>query len=277
MQGRFVQIDPLGFAGADLGKPQSFNMYPYAANDPLNITDPLGLVGQEIAGNCTHDIVITPEGTRDLGRTCDFDENDGYEGNLGWGTGSVFGLGDRPRDRRDAGPSEGGMSLQEAIYRGLGGRGDFVPAPRPFTDLDMIVMGGLGIHGLVGGLGFAGLAAGGSGTLALPQIPQLARIQLSKIAGNAFEESIAQTFRMLGLGARTQVTYRTALGTRYADVVVSHQGVDLFIIEAKLGASRYTAMQTAKDALIYFQRGLPTILKRSGAAPEFNPAVGIRP
>lgn len=42
-QGRFMQPDPLGIAAASLANPQSLNMYSYVGNDPVNVTDPLGL------------------------------------------------------------------------------------------------------------------------------------------------------------------------------------------------------------------------------------------
>jgi len=58
-RGRFVQSDPLGsgyggqspkaLASADQGKPQSLNRYSYVENDPVNFTDPTGLL---IPVNC---------------------------------------------------------------------------------------------------------------------------------------------------------------------------------------------------------------------------------
>lgn len=57
---------------------------------------------------------------------------------------------------------------------------------------------------------------------------------------------------------------------RYADVVVSHHGVRLYAIEAKLGMSRYYPKQQANDALIWLGHGLPTFMKRSGSVPEIN-------
>ena len=45
MQGRFTSPDP--FAGsATIGNPQTFNRYNYVGNNPVNATDPLGLVSQ---------------------------------------------------------------------------------------------------------------------------------------------------------------------------------------------------------------------------------------
>ncbi|HJP91178.1 MAG TPA: RHS repeat-associated core domain-containing protein [Pyrinomonadaceae bacterium] len=42
-QGRFTQVDPAGMKATDLQSPQTFNLYVYCANDPVNHTDPSGL------------------------------------------------------------------------------------------------------------------------------------------------------------------------------------------------------------------------------------------
>ncbi|SRR5713226_1725089 len=42
-QGRFTTADPLG-ASMTMGNPQSFNRYSYVVNNPVNLTDPTGLV-----------------------------------------------------------------------------------------------------------------------------------------------------------------------------------------------------------------------------------------
>ena len=43
---RFMQPDPLGLGAADLSNPQSLNLYSYVENDPVNYTDPTGLLIQ---------------------------------------------------------------------------------------------------------------------------------------------------------------------------------------------------------------------------------------
>ena len=43
-QARFLQPDPLGVGAANPAKPQSFNRYSYVDNDPVNFTDPEGLI-----------------------------------------------------------------------------------------------------------------------------------------------------------------------------------------------------------------------------------------
>lgn len=43
MQGRFTQVDPIGAGATDIEEPQSWNMYGYCGNDPVNHADPEGL------------------------------------------------------------------------------------------------------------------------------------------------------------------------------------------------------------------------------------------
>jgi RHS repeat-associated protein len=43
-QGRFISVDPFG-ASASIADPQSFNRYAYVSNDPINLSDPNGLMG----------------------------------------------------------------------------------------------------------------------------------------------------------------------------------------------------------------------------------------
>ena len=42
-QGRFTQVDPIGFEAVDPLDPQTLNMYAYCVNDPINAVDPDGL------------------------------------------------------------------------------------------------------------------------------------------------------------------------------------------------------------------------------------------
>ncbi|HKR12576.1 MAG TPA: RHS repeat-associated core domain-containing protein [Pyrinomonadaceae bacterium] len=42
-QGRFTQVDPIGFGASELSDPQTLNLYAYCANDPINAIDPDGL------------------------------------------------------------------------------------------------------------------------------------------------------------------------------------------------------------------------------------------
>jgi RHS repeat-associated protein len=47
-QGRFTQVDPLEMAAIVAGDPQSYNLYSYVRNDPINFTDPSGLDGEPL-------------------------------------------------------------------------------------------------------------------------------------------------------------------------------------------------------------------------------------
>jgi RHS repeat-associated protein len=42
-QGRFTQVDPIGMSAASIDNPQTFNLYAYCANDPINNVDSDGL------------------------------------------------------------------------------------------------------------------------------------------------------------------------------------------------------------------------------------------
>jgi RHS repeat-associated protein len=43
-RGRFMQPDPIGLASSESGYPLSLNLYSYVNNDPVNYTDPTGLL-----------------------------------------------------------------------------------------------------------------------------------------------------------------------------------------------------------------------------------------
>ena len=44
-QSRFTQVDPIGMASADIGNPQSMNLFAYVENNPVDFIDPSGLDG----------------------------------------------------------------------------------------------------------------------------------------------------------------------------------------------------------------------------------------
>lgn len=134
-QGRFTEADPLGIGASDLRDPQSLNLYTYVGNDPINAVDPSGLI------TCSGDFVLDSRGLRQEGGTkCGGSTPDTY-----WTGAGPFGL---PMNGGSFTGAGGGgsqtsrpMSLQETIYRGIGGQGTFVAGPRPTTDVDRALIG----------------------------------------------------------------------------------------------------------------------------------------
>lgn len=55
--GRFLQPDPLGPAAFQTLNPQSLNLYTYCSNDPINYTDPVGLM-YCVFGDCSDEEVL---------------------------------------------------------------------------------------------------------------------------------------------------------------------------------------------------------------------------
>jgi RHS repeat-associated protein len=58
LQGRFMQVDPLGVGASQIANPQSLNPYVYVANDPINRTDPTGLMWRPAAGGSETGIMV---------------------------------------------------------------------------------------------------------------------------------------------------------------------------------------------------------------------------
>jgi len=66
-QARFLQPDPLGVGAANLAKPQSFNRYSYALNDPINLVDPRGLLAMGVCPAQFSAADCYPEGLGTIG------------------------------------------------------------------------------------------------------------------------------------------------------------------------------------------------------------------
>ncbi len=87
-QSRFTQVDPIGMAAAEIGNPQSFNMYAYVENNPIDFVDPRGLDEEEpflIIEEWTHR--ITGGGSRGSGGGASRDNDNGRSRSIGRGGG----------------------------------------------------------------------------------------------------------------------------------------------------------------------------------------------
>jgi len=99
-RGRFMQPDPLGLGAADLSDPQSLNRYSYVGNDPVNFTDPLGLMCYarfEVTTTYSDGKVIA-EHWDFIGIFCDGGGSGGYYQPIGGGGGGGIGGGGGQQD-----------------------------------------------------------------------------------------------------------------------------------------------------------------------------------
>ena len=70
-QGRFTQPDPIGMASVDLTDPQTLNLYTYARNNPVDLTDPTGLITIGIL-SCVR-VCVEYDGKEDCEYQCDWE------------------------------------------------------------------------------------------------------------------------------------------------------------------------------------------------------------
>jgi len=68
-QGRFTTPDPFGDVIADPTNPQSWNLYAYVRNNPLNLVDPSGYFCAHLNGTGDAISASTPTRTRGTVRT----------------------------------------------------------------------------------------------------------------------------------------------------------------------------------------------------------------
>ncbi|MDL9998314.1 RHS repeat-associated core domain-containing protein [Variovorax sp. J22P240] len=66
-QGRFIQVDPLAKGAYRFADPQSLNLYAYVRNDPINASDPNGLLCYEVQKSNFEAHVKDPDTGADLG------------------------------------------------------------------------------------------------------------------------------------------------------------------------------------------------------------------
>ena len=75
------------------------------------------------------------------------------------------------------------------------------------------------------------------------------------MAGDAFRDELASSLEQAGYGVRKEVYKKTFFGKRFIDIEISKDGTVLGGIEAKVGGSRYTASQRAKDMWLQMMEG----------------------
>ncbi len=116
-QGRFMQPDPIGAASSDPSSPQSWNLYSYVGNDPVNFADPSGLAQME-GGGC---YTVGPEGQK---TTMCPGSSGGFEPVSTEEEVVVIGKrGPRPGRPPPGGGGEGGPKGDRGVGRGPGGGG----------------------------------------------------------------------------------------------------------------------------------------------------------
>lgn len=89
-------------------------------------------------------------------------------------------------------------------------------------------------------------------TAAAPAVRR-ASVTANRAAGNHYRDQLAGHFRAHGYQVRTEVYKRTPFGRRYIDIEVSRAGRVLGGIETKVGRSRYTPAQRAKDRYLWLR------------------------
>nr|WP_246623864.1 hypothetical protein [Sphingomonas colocasiae] len=115
------------------------------------------------------------------------------------------------------------------------------------------------------GMGLSGLrslnALRAQALAAETAVPQ---VTANRLAGNAFRDEIAAALRAEGRGVQTEVYKKTPFGARYMDIEVSDVpgGTVLGGIETKLGNSRYTPSQRAKDMFLKMRENYPVNVVR---------------
>lgn len=186
--GRFLEPDPLGVTGIQIGQPQGNNAYSYVMGDPINLHDPTGL----ICFDEPHGAVVQP---------MDFDPSTGTLTESGpraeyWWTERTcipvpdpdeFARGSRsPRDDRRRGIDQDnrGAELARALFTG---------PPRPTTWLDLLFIGYLaGTLALITG-GVVGIS--GATTLGISPYAGLSADAINvQVIGTAQRALIKQFF-----------------------------------------------------------------------------------
>ncbi|WP_309665641.1 RHS repeat-associated core domain-containing protein [Tabrizicola sp.] len=112
-----------------------------------------------------------------------------------------------------------------------------------------------------GGLG-AAWSAGAGGAAAAGLGAASRGVGANKAAGDAFRDYFADLLRQAGRNIRTEVPVKTPFGTRVHDIEVRIGDRLVGYVETKLGSSRYSPSQRAKDFWIDVVLGVKTVVVR---------------
>ena len=88
------------------------------------------------------------------------------------------------------------------------------------------------------------------------------QLQMNRAAGNAFRDEIAGLLQKAGRDVETEMYKKTPFGSRFIDIEVSQGGKVLGGVETKVGGSRYTPSQRAKDWWLENVEGYPVKVVR---------------
>ena len=208
--GRFTSVDP----GRDVDPkmPQSWNLYAYVQNNPMNLVDPTGAASESAP---------TPE---QLQRYAQLDSY--WEMDL--------------------------EALKEVIKNDPGAEPVYNMRMEQLTGSIESTSADLLMNITPGGRGGGGLLkilSKGEAPLLSFIAGKQARVLANKARGDAFRDKVADMFRKApGRQVGTEKSWWTPFGWRRLDIEVRDaSGRLLFAIETKLGNSRYTRMQQLKD------------------------------
>ena len=218
---------------ADFSNPQTFNLYGYVRNNPLNRTDPNGhedSLLQQI-GNSVFSLF------KSYVPAWNFDQKPKQHEI------EPLGLNGDKINRQAFDAQVKGSEITSMVI------GIMDPTPLQVTSWAAPAIKG-DVKGTMSAASIGLLGEGlGKGLAA------------NKLKGDAFRDLIADLLRKAGLDVETEVSKMTPFGRRVIDIEVGQNGKVLGGIETKAGNSRYKASQRAKDAWLE-QNSYPVDLVR---------------